>query len=84
MDPSTFTTSMEHILEGGLDVVDYLPPRSPNFIPLDFFFRDHLKPFLYETPMSTVENLMAWIVVASVDIASTPDLFECIHRCRPC
>ncbi|GFW39206.1 hypothetical protein TNCV_1831951 [Trichonephila clavipes] len=36
----------------------------------------HLKSFGYETPMATVEDLIAQIVIASPDITITPDLFK--------
>ncbi|GFU88990.1 hypothetical protein TNCV_2894381 [Trichonephila clavipes] len=55
---------------------------------LDFFW-GHLKLFVYETPVSTVEDLTVQIVVASADIASIPDLFERVRQpfvrwCRLC
>ncbi|GFV01120.1 hypothetical protein TNCV_1010411 [Trichonephila clavipes] len=55
---------------------NYEPPRSLDRNPLGFFFWYHLKLPVYETPVATVENLTAWIVVSSTDIANTPDLFE--------
>ncbi|GFT84974.1 hypothetical protein TNCV_2507761 [Trichonephila clavipes] len=46
-------------------------------------FMDHLKLIVFETPMASIEDLAARIIVTSADIASTPDLFErvrTIHR----
>lgn len=65
------------------------PPRSPDLNPLDFFFWGHLKSLVYQTPVDTLEDLTARIVVASADIASTPGMFErvrqsFVRRCRLC
>ncbi|GFT53477.1 hypothetical protein TNCV_3324621 [Trichonephila clavipes] len=43
------------------------PPRSPDPNPSDFFWC-HLKSLAYATPVATVEDLTARIVVASADI----------------
>ncbi|GFV94674.1 transposable element Tcb2 transposase [Trichonephila clavipes] len=51
------------------------PPRSPDFNPMDFFFRRHLKSLVYEFPRDAVEDLTLRIVI-SADIASRLDLFE--------
>ncbi|GFX50204.1 hypothetical protein TNCV_2782261 [Trichonephila clavipes] len=47
----------------------------PDLIALYFFFWGHLKLLVYD-PGGYSGNLMARIVVASADIASTQDLFE--------
>ncbi|GFW81246.1 transposable element Tcb2 transposase [Trichonephila clavipes] len=47
---------------------------------LYFFFWDHLKSLVYETPVATVENLTAGIAVVSTDIASTQDLLESVRQ----
>ncbi|GFS84977.1 uncharacterized protein TNCV_1305861 [Trichonephila clavipes] len=60
------------------------PSRSPDLDPLDYFIWDHLKWLVCETLVATLEDLIARIVVASAVIASTPDLFERIRRCRLC
>ncbi|GFW44634.1 hypothetical protein TNCV_4481791 [Trichonephila clavipes] len=49
--------------------LDLLTPL--HFHPLDFFFWGHLKSLVYETPVSTVEDLTARNVVTSANIAST-------------
>ncbi|GFU69982.1 hypothetical protein TNCV_1879401 [Trichonephila clavipes] len=79
------TTSMVHIPGGGLV---FWPPRFPNLNLLNFFLC-HLKTLVYEMLISTVEDLMTRIIVASADIASPPDLFErfrqsTIHQSRLC
>ncbi|GFW72793.1 hypothetical protein TNCV_1266361 [Trichonephila clavipes] len=48
------------------------PLRSPDLKPLYFLFCCHLKSLAYEK----LANFTEWIVVASADNASTPDLFE--------
>ncbi|GFY13098.1 uncharacterized protein TNCV_666601 [Trichonephila clavipes] len=55
------------------------PARSPELNPLDFFWI-LLKSFVYETLVATVDYLTSRILVASADIASTPDLFDCIRQ----
>ncbi|GFU91097.1 hypothetical protein TNCV_4924281 [Trichonephila clavipes] len=56
---------------------------------LGFFFWNQLKSPVYEKPAATVEGFPTWVVVVSVYIASTPDLFESmlqpfVFRCRLC
>ncbi|GFY13000.1 uncharacterized protein TNCV_665661 [Trichonephila clavipes] len=62
------------------------PPCSPDLSPLVFFFSNHLKSFVYETPVITMEDLIARIIDASTVLSSTPDLFEwdrqSVCRCR--
>ncbi|GFW90853.1 uncharacterized protein TNCV_2418461 [Trichonephila clavipes] len=77
-------TSKLHISRDGLVV--WLP-RSPELIPLDFFFWGHLKPLVYESPVATVENRTARVALA--DISSTLDWVErvrqsSVHQCRLC
>ncbi|GFW55018.1 uncharacterized protein TNCV_2786331 [Trichonephila clavipes] len=65
------------------------PPHSPNLNTFDFFIFGQLKSLAHETFVATVEIFMAWIVVASVDITSTPNLFEIVLHsfvclCRLC
>ncbi|GFX12588.1 hypothetical protein TNCV_3157091 [Trichonephila clavipes] len=43
---------------------------------LDFFSRGHLKPPVYDTTVTAVEDFMAGIVLASADITSTSNLLE--------
>ncbi|GFU13507.1 hypothetical protein TNCV_938071 [Trichonephila clavipes] len=55
--------------------------------PAHFFFWGNLKSLMYESLMATVDDFTARIVVASVNIASTSDLFEgnrqlFVHRWR--
>ncbi|GFT40095.1 hypothetical protein TNCV_2171101 [Trichonephila clavipes] len=50
---------------------------------------DYLKLIVYVTPVDTEKDFTAWILVASADITSTPDLLErvwqsFIRRCRLC
>ncbi|GFU18843.1 hypothetical protein TNCV_1085811 [Trichonephila clavipes] len=57
---------------------EYRPPRSLNLNLLHFLFLfwGHLKSLMFETLGVTMEDLMARIVVALSEIASTPNLFE--------
>ncbi|GFS86706.1 uncharacterized protein TNCV_857851 [Trichonephila clavipes] len=58
-------------------------PLSPDISPFDFFFWDHLNLLCMrerDAPVATMKNLMAKIVVASADIASILDLFECVRQ----
>ncbi|GFU36201.1 hypothetical protein TNCV_192011 [Trichonephila clavipes] len=54
----------------------------PDLNPLDFFWRSPKIACVCETPVTTEEGLTTWIVVASADIASTPDSFESVRWCR--
>ncbi|GFV73745.1 hypothetical protein TNCV_3548941 [Trichonephila clavipes] len=85
------TTSMLHVLEGGLNVEDLsLGPHAPRTsIPKISSSGGHLKSLVYETLVATVEDLTALIVVPSADIASTSGLFELVRQsivrwCRLC
>ncbi|GFX85199.1 uncharacterized protein TNCV_1647461 [Trichonephila clavipes] len=65
------------------------PLRSLDLNPLNFFFWVYQKSLVYEKPVDTVKDVMARIVVASADIASTPGLFKrfrqsFVRRCRLC
>ncbi|GFW15457.1 hypothetical protein TNCV_4655971 [Trichonephila clavipes] len=62
---------------------DAWPPHSSDLNPLEFFW-GYLKSLLYERPVTRVENIMVQIIVTSVDIASTPDLSECVRRSGLC
>ncbi|GFS94236.1 uncharacterized protein TNCV_2013261 [Trichonephila clavipes] len=52
------------------------PSCSPGLNPLNFFFWSHLKSLVHETLVATLEDLITWIVIASNDITSTPDLLD--------
>lgn len=41
---------------------------------------DHLKLFIYQTPVDTLEDLTAWIVITSADIANILGMFEWIWQ----
>ncbi|GFX10406.1 uncharacterized protein TNCV_1868011 [Trichonephila clavipes] len=60
-------------------------PRYLDLNPLDFFF-GHLKSLVCKTPVTTVDDSMARIVVTLADTISTPDLFKRVRqsfiRCR--
>ncbi|GFV69533.1 hypothetical protein TNCV_2779481 [Trichonephila clavipes] len=67
----------------------FLLPRFSDLNHLDFFFSFHRKPFMFETMVATVEDLVARIVVTTADLTSTPDLFEgfqqsFVSQCRLC
>ncbi|GFV76362.1 hypothetical protein TNCV_4076521 [Trichonephila clavipes] len=40
------------------------------------FKNTNLKSIMYETSVATVEDLTSWILIASADVTSTPDLFD--------
>jgi hypothetical protein len=50
------------------------PPRSPDIIPLDFFFWGYVKDIVYSTRVPDINNLRARIVEAVATI--TPDMLE--------
>ncbi|GFV10172.1 uncharacterized protein TNCV_3661241 [Trichonephila clavipes] len=52
----------------GRDVPVTWTLRSPDFNPLNFFLWGHLESLVYATPVVTVEDLTARIVVTSSDI----------------
>ncbi|GFT58391.1 hypothetical protein TNCV_2118921 [Trichonephila clavipes] len=52
------------------------PPCATDLNLLDFFFGDHMKSLVYETPVGTVEDINALIILASLDIGYTSDLLE--------
>ncbi|GFX81407.1 uncharacterized protein TNCV_142571 [Trichonephila clavipes] len=56
----------------------------PDLNPLDFFFCGHLKSLVYETPAVTEEDLIARHMVASADVASTPELFKRVQKSFVC
>ncbi|GFT15159.1 uncharacterized protein TNCV_3142051 [Trichonephila clavipes] len=56
------------------------PPRSPDLNPLDFFFWSHLQSLVYETTVTTAEDLTSRVTSTSAEIASTPNLFECVQQ----
>ncbi|GFV53136.1 hypothetical protein TNCV_4954221 [Trichonephila clavipes] len=60
------------------------PSHLRDFDTLNFFFWGHLKSLGHGTLVATVEDLMARIIVTSVDNASTPDLFERIRQSFVC
>ncbi|GBM45707.1 hypothetical protein AVEN_14150-1 [Araneus ventricosus] len=65
------------------------PPRSPDLNPLDFFFWEHMKSLVYETPVNSAEDLVARIVVAADKINTTPGIFDRVRqlflrRCELC
>ncbi|GFV87688.1 hypothetical protein TNCV_779721 [Trichonephila clavipes] len=46
-----------------------------------------MKSLVYETPEAMMKDLTAWVVIASADIASTPNLFQHVRQsfvCRRC
>ena len=65
------------------------PPRSPDLAPLDFFLWGDVKSLVYETPVVTVEDLIARISVVCEVVQQTPGIFERvrqnnIRRCTAC
>lgn len=65
------------------------PPRSPDLTPLDFYLWGAMERLVYETPVDTVEDLVARIVMAGEEIRQDAGVFarvraEWLDRCRRC
>ncbi|GBN42518.1 hypothetical protein AVEN_208829-1 [Araneus ventricosus] len=65
------------------------PSRSPNLNPLNFFLLGHMKSLMYETPVDSVEDVVARIIVTADKINTPPEIFERVHqsflrRCELC
>lgn len=65
------------------------PPRSPDLSPIDFFLWGFLKGLVYETPVTSDEDLVARVVEAAARVRDRPGLFErvrqsMIRRCEAC
>ncbi|GFX30193.1 hypothetical protein TNCV_1963001 [Trichonephila clavipes] len=67
------TTSMLDILGGGSDGLVDWSPRFPDLNIFDFLVWIHLKTLVHETPIATIEDLTAWIVVVSAEFTKRPD-----------
>lgn len=52
------------------------PPRSPDLTSLDFFLWGHLKNLVYETPVTSQEELVARIVAAAGKIQDDTDMLN--------
>ena len=65
------------------------PPRSPDLTPLDFILWGAMEAHVYETPVETVEDLVARIVLAGEAVRGDPGVCERVrqawlHRCQKC
>lgn len=69
-------TSKLHISGGALDVANLM--LAVTFPDASHFFWSHLKSIFYQACVDTLEDLAAWIVGTSVDIANAPD-YVCMH-----
>lgn len=56
------------------------PPRSPDLNPLDFFLWGHMKSLVYETPVDTVEDLVARVLTAAQEIQQTQGVMERVYQ----
>ena len=56
------------------------PTRSPDLNPLDFFFWEHMKSLIYQSPVDSAEDLVARIVVVAVKISATPGTFQRVRQ----
>lgn len=56
------------------------PARSPDMTPADFCVWGHIKTIVYETPVDTVEELVARIILAFDDLRDRPQIFRRIRR----
>lgn len=94
--PAHFDRNVRHFLHDvfrnrfiGRDEPVPWPPRSPDLNPLDFFFWGEMKTLVYDTPVTSAEDLVARINVAAATVADTPGLFartrqSLIRRCHLC
>ena len=41
------------------------PAHSPDLAPLDYFLWGHMKSLVYETPVGSEEDLLAWVMTAA-------------------
>lgn len=67
----------------------FLASMLPGPQSFGFIFWQHLKSVVYQTFVDTLENPKAWIIIASVDITSTLDMFQHVwqyfkHQCQFC
>lgn len=65
------------------------PARSPDLAPLDYFLWAEMERLIYATPVPTMEDLVARVVVAAEFIANDPGVFarvreSWVDRCRKC
>ncbi|GFW95232.1 uncharacterized protein TNCV_314351 [Trichonephila clavipes] len=56
------------------------PPRSPDLGCLDFFFWGHIKSLVYESPVTSAEDLVARLSVAAGHVIGMPDVFSDLSR----
>ncbi|GFS86893.1 uncharacterized protein TNCV_216121 [Trichonephila clavipes] len=56
------------------------PPRSPDLSCLDFFFWGHIKSLVYESPVTSAEDLVAHLSVAAGHVIDMPDVFSDLSR----
>lgn len=65
------------------------PPRSPDLTPLDFFLWGAMEKMVYETPVPSVEDLVARVVMAGETVRQNPGVFDRVRadwlaRCQKC
>lgn len=65
------------------------PPRSPDLTCLDFFFWGHIKSMVYESPITSEEDLVARLSVAAGSVRDMPDVLTNVRhsmrrRCESC
>ncbi|KYN41567.1 hypothetical protein ALC56_04031 [Trachymyrmex septentrionalis] len=56
------------------------PPKSPDLNPLDYFLWEHLKSFVYTTPIENENDLRNRIVASCKTIRNAPVIFECVRQ----
>jgi hypothetical protein len=58
------------------------PARSPDLTPLDFSLWGQIKSLVYETPVESVEDLIARITAAAEYIQTMPGIFHKVNHCK--
>ncbi|GFU53978.1 uncharacterized protein TNCV_5057011 [Trichonephila clavipes] len=56
------------------------PPRSPDISCSDLFFWGHIKSLVYESPVTSAEDLVARLSVAAGHVIDMPDVFSDLSR----
>ena len=56
------------------------PPRSPDITPLDFYLWGHIKSLVYETEVTTCEDLWCRVQDSVENIRNTPGALECVRQ----
>lgn len=56
------------------------PPRSPDLSSIDYFLWGHLKAIIYETPVDSIEDLVARLSIAAASVREMPGIFGTVRQ----